>query len=90
MIILGVDPGNGNYGYGVIESDGHIFDDGPPYGAVTTPCRLATAAPLVAHLRGTCPLLIAQHQPTDAVVKNYFSVKNVRTALSVGQARVSL
>lgn len=85
MIILGVDPGTAITGYGVLQSDGDdlsMID----YGAITTPADWPMARRLQ-HIHAELTALIAKHQPTDAVVEKLFFSKNVRTALSVGQAR---
>lgn len=85
MIILGVDPGTAITGYGVVQSD----DDALrmiTYGAITTPSDWKMPQRLQ-HIYAELVALIHQHQPTDAVVEKLFFSKNVRTALSVGQAR---
>ncbi len=85
MIILGVDPGTAITGYGVVQSD----DDGLrmiTYGVITTPSDWQMPQRLQ-HIYAELVTLIRQHQPTDAVVEKLFFSKNVRTALSVGQAR---
>jgi crossover junction endodeoxyribonuclease RuvC len=56
------------------------------YGAVTTPSDRSLAARL-RHIHIELAALIARLVPTDAVVEKLFFSKNVRTALSVGQAR---
>jgi crossover junction endodeoxyribonuclease RuvC len=85
MIILGVDPGTAITGYGVIASDGQeleLID----FGAITTPSDWALPRRLE-HIYRELGELISKYQPTDAVVEKLFFSKNVRTALSVGQAR---
>jgi crossover junction endodeoxyribonuclease RuvC len=56
------------------------------YGAVTTPSDWQLPRRL-SHIYAELSALIERHQPTDAVVEKLFFSKNVRTALSVGQAR---
>jgi len=85
MIILGVDPGTAITGYGVLQSDGDdlsVID----YGAIITPADWLMPRRLQ-HIYQELTALIAQHTPTDAAVEKLFFSKNVRTALSVGQAR---
>ncbi len=85
MIILGVDPGTAITGYGIIQSDGSelgLID----YGAITTPADWLLPRRLV-HIHRELAALIHRHRLTDAVVEKLFFSKNVRTALSVGQAR---
>jgi len=85
MIILGVDPGTAITGYGIIASDGDALRM-IAYGAITTPSNWQLPQRLQ-HIHAELTELIAQHNPTDAVVEKLFFSKNVRTALSVGQAR---
>lgn len=85
MIILGVDPGTAITGYGIIASDGDILAM-TTYGVITTPAEWQLPRRL-AHIYAELGRLIARYQPTAAVVEKLFFSKNVRTALSVGQAR---
>ncbi len=85
MIILGVDPGTAITGYGIIQSDGSelgLID----YGAITTPADWPLPRRLV-YIYRELGALIERHHLTHAVVEKLFFSKNVRTALSVGQAR---
>ncbi len=85
MIILGVDPGTAITGYGVVQSDGDRLQL-IAYGAITTPSDWKMPQRLQ-HIYAELVALIRTHQPTEAVVEKLFFSKNVRTALSVGQAR---
>jgi len=85
MLILGIDPGTAITGYGFIRADTDPIEM-VAYGAVLTPSDWDMPRRL-AHIYRELTALIAQHQPTDAVVEKLFFSKNVRTALSVGQAR---
>ena len=85
MVILGVDPGTAITGYGILQSDGDTLQM-MAYGAITTPSDWKMSQRLQ-HIYTELVALIRQHQPTDAVVEKLFFSKNVRTALSVGQAR---
>ena len=85
MIVLGVDPGTATTGYGVVqESDGELGLIA--YGAITTPAghplpfRLQT---IYRELRR----LAEKYRPDAGGVEKLFFSKNVRTAMSVGQAR---
>ncbi len=85
MVILGVDPGTAITGYGIVRSE----DDAlvlVAYGAIITPADWILARRLV-RIHTELAAQISKHQPTDAVVEKLFFSKNVRTALSVGQAR---
>lgn len=85
MIILGIDPGTAITGYGVVRADVDPIEI-IAYGAVVTPSDWEMPRRL-AHIYGELCALISQYQPSDAVVEKLFFSKNVRTALSVGQAR---
>jgi crossover junction endodeoxyribonuclease RuvC len=85
MIILGVDPGTAITGYGVLQSDGDSLNV-VAYGAITTPSDWLMPRRLQ-RVHAELSELIVQHRPTDAVIEKLFFSKNVRTALSVGQAR---
>ena len=85
MIILGVDPGTAITGVGILQSDGDELVL-VAYGAITTPANWQMPRRLQ-HIHAELAALILQHQPTDAVIEKLFFSKNVRTALSVGQAR---
>ncbi len=85
MIVLGVDPGTATTGYGVVaENDGDLGLIA--YGVLTTsadqplPSRLQS---IYRELRALAEL----HRPDSAAVEKLFFSKNVRTAMSVGQAR---
>ena len=85
MLVLGIDPGTAITGYGLVKGEG---DDLTlvAYGAITT----SSDWPLPERLRRIyqeLTALIEDQQPTAAAVEELFFSKNVRTALSVGQAR---
>lgn len=84
-LVLGIDPGTAITGYGLVWGEGddlRLVD----YGVITTlsdkplPQRLQE---IYHHLTA----LIQERQPTAAAVEKLFFSRNVRTALSVGQAR---
>ncbi|TKJ28711.1 MAG: crossover junction endodeoxyribonuclease RuvC [Chloroflexi bacterium B3_Chlor] len=85
MLVLGIDPGTAITGWGVVGKDAddlHLVD----FGTIDTsknsplPQRLQTI-----HLQ--LGELISQHRPDAVAVEKLFFSKNVRTAMSVGQAR---
>jgi crossover junction endodeoxyribonuclease RuvC len=85
MLVLGIDPGTAITGYGLVKGEG---DDLTlvAYGAITT----SSDWPLPERLQRIyqeLTALIEDRQPTAAAVEELFFSKNVRTALSVGQAR---
>ncbi len=86
MITLGIDPGTATTGYGLIreEPDGRltVLD----YGAIKTNPDQPLAERLV-ELYKRIKELILLHHPDMGAVENLFFERNVKTALSVGQAR---
>jgi crossover junction endodeoxyribonuclease RuvC len=85
MRAIGIDPGTATTGYGVVEeSAGRLAP--VAFGVVTTPAGSPMPERLLA-LHDEIIRLIALHAPESAAVESLFFQKNVRTALSVGQAR---
>jgi crossover junction endodeoxyribonuclease RuvC len=85
MLVLGIDPGTAITGYGLVKGE----DDDltlVTYGAITT----SSDQPLPKRLQRIfqqLTALLAERQPAAVAVEELFFSKNVRTALSVGQAR---
>lgn len=85
MIILGVDPGTYNTGYGFIEKKGgdakHI-DNGliAPSKNLPLPRRLR-------HFFEEIQRLIARFQPEEIALEDVFVAKNARSSLKLGHAR---
>jgi len=85
VIILGIDPGLANTGWGVIEVEGNRFRC-LGFGCVTTD----TSGELPARLKlikDELALLIALHDPAEAALENIYFSNNARTAMATGQAR---
>jgi crossover junction endodeoxyribonuclease RuvC len=85
MLVLGIDPGTAITGYGLVKGEG---DDLTlvAYGTITTSSDWALPERLQ-RIYQELTALIEDQQPTTAAVEELFFSKNVRTALSVGQAR---
>ena len=85
MLVLGIDPGTAITGYGLVKGE----DDDlslVAYGAITTSSDWRLPERLQRIYR-ELTALIEDQQPTAVAVEELFFSKNVRTALSVGQAR---
>lgn len=85
MLVLGVDPGLATTGYGLVrESENRL--NAVAYGVVTTlpkqplPTRLQ-------QLYRELSAVIQQYQPDESAIEELFFSRNVRTAMTVGQAR---
>lgn len=86
MIVLGIDPGIATTGYGVVreESNGQVI--ALAYGTLETPKTDALPRRL-ASLRQQLIVLIEEWRPTESAVEALFFATNVKTAMTVGQAR---
>ena len=85
VIVLGIDPGAANTGYGVVVANGGRMAalDG---GVIETGADEPLERRLARIHAGVCDL-IAEHAPAAMAVEDLFFGHNVRTAFSVGQAR---
>lgn len=84
-IILGIDPGIADTGFGVITQAGNeltMID----YGSIKTKAGLPLPDRLF-DLHQSLETLIATYKPTYIAVEKLFFCKNVKTALTVGHAR---
>lgn len=85
MIIFGIDPGIAIVGYGVLEYKGNKFNV-IDYGSVQTtneysfPKRLKIVYDEIS-------LLLDKHKPDALAIEELFFNKNVKTAITIGQAR---
>ena len=84
-IILGIDPGIADTGYGVIKDEGGKLTC-LAYGSIRTEAGEDLTARLLV-LNRELDKLIKQYRPDLAAIEQLFFNKNVRTALIVGQAR---
>ena len=85
MRVLGMDPGTAITGYGVVEEVG---GDLKPlaFGVIRTPADQPLPKRLQSIYRAVSALA-QEWEPEAAAVEELFFSKNVRTAMSVGQAR---
>jgi crossover junction endodeoxyribonuclease RuvC len=85
LIILGLDPGLGTTGWGLIRAEGnrlsHIAN-----GQLNTDAAAALPARL-ASLASQLEALLAEHRPEAAAVEEVFVNKNPQSTLKLGQAR---
>jgi crossover junction endodeoxyribonuclease RuvC len=85
MRVLGIDPGTATTGYGVVEENrGELR--ALAFGAIRTPADQPLPTRLQAIYRGVKKLAL-EWEPSTAAVEELFFSSNVRTAMSVGQAR---
>jgi crossover junction endodeoxyribonuclease RuvC len=85
MIVLGIDPGMAETGYGVIAVEGSRMR-AVDHGTVATAAGEPAAARLAA-IYERVAALVALHVPDGAALEDLYVGANPRTILSVGQAR---
>lgn len=85
MIVLGIDPGTAQTGYGLVERTGSRLR-AIDYGCLETPAAMPLPQRLVLIQDGLVDL-IETHRPDLVAVERLFFNKNVQTALAVGHAR---
>lgn len=85
MRILGIDPGTGILGFGVIDVDRDVVSL-VDAGVIKTPVKQADSDRLET-IFNELTEIIAETKPTVMAVEKLFFAKNVTTAMSVSQAR---
>ena len=86
MRILGIDPGTGILGFGVIELDAKKKPTLVDAGVIRTPVKQADSDRLFT-IYEELDQIIKELKPTVMAVEKLFFAKNVTTAMSVSQAR---
>ncbi|MEW6369282.1 MAG: crossover junction endodeoxyribonuclease RuvC [Acidobacteriota bacterium] len=82
MIVIGVDPGIGCTGYGIIEAPSKIV----AFGTIRPPARAELATKLL-HVSEKLQRLLGEHRPDHCVVENIFHAVNAKSALVLGHVR---
>ncbi len=85
MRILGIDPGIGRTGYGIIEANGQELI-AKSYGCIETEAKTEMGERLT-DLYDQILGLIKEHKPDAVGIEDLFFNTNAKTALIVGQAR---
>jgi crossover junction endodeoxyribonuclease RuvC len=85
MVVLGIDPGTANTGFGVVARRGGrlVALDG---GVIETAAGLPLERRL-ATIHARVGALVEEHAPTAVAVEDLYFGANVRSAFAVGQAR---
>jgi crossover junction endodeoxyribonuclease RuvC len=85
MIVLGIDPGLANTGYGVVARDGGrlVALDG---GVIETRAGVPQERRL-ADIHAAIDVLLVEHEPDAVALEELYFGQNVRTAFAVGHAR---
>ncbi|MEK7624810.1 MAG: crossover junction endodeoxyribonuclease RuvC [Patescibacteria group bacterium] len=86
MRILGIDPGFGRVGFGVIEQVKGGEWKAVAYGCIETSSKKKFVDRLL-EVRNELLVLVKKYEPSRVAVEELFFFKNVKTAIEVGQAR---
>jgi len=85
MRILGIDPGTGRTGWGVVDREGGS-ENMVVYGCFETKANSALPERLELIYEHVAKL-IEEHKPDEVAIEDLFFATNAKTAMSVGQAR---
>lgn len=85
MRILGIDPGSGSTGYGLIETDGSLHK-AILYGAIKTQTRLPFHVRLF-KIHQELTRVLSREKADIMAIEEVFHATNVRSALQLGHAR---
>jgi len=86
QIILGIDPGYGRLGFGIIEGTGQSDWQVLDYGCIETMVN-GNFCERLKVLSEQIQEVIEKYNPTRMAVEDLFFFKNAKTAMKVGQAR---
>jgi crossover junction endodeoxyribonuclease RuvC len=84
--ILGIDPGYGRVGFGVIEEFGGNNWKPVVYGCIETSSKKSFVERIL-EVKQELASVILKHQPSRVAIEELFFFKNAKTAIEVGQAR---
>jgi crossover junction endodeoxyribonuclease RuvC len=85
MVILGIDPGYGRIGFGLLEKKGNNFKT-IDYGVIYTDKNQELPKRLL-KINYDLKILIDKYNPNESAVEKLYFFKNVATAIQVGEAR---
>ena len=85
MLILGIDPSLRGTGWGIVEAEGSRLRS-PAWGVIQNAPGIRPSRCLVAIHRKLAEV-IATHSPEVVAIEGLFFAQNIRTALTMGQAR---
>ena len=85
MVILGIDPGYGLIGYGVLNKEGNKLDV-IDYGAISTPKDMPMSKRLEI-IYESMLMLIDKYKPVEVGIEKLYWGRNITTAIPVPQAR---
>jgi len=85
LLIIGVDPGLANTGYGLISVDGQVLKE-VVHGCITTPADMPFPDRLL-RIHDAFSEVLDHHKPHVCAMESIFFAKNAKSAFQVGHAR---
>lgn len=85
MIILGIDPGLANTGWGVLEESGSRCR-ALAYGCISTPARQSVAERLRT-IHDEVRAVVGRYDPAECAIESVYFGTNAKSAFATGQAR---
>jgi crossover junction endodeoxyribonuclease RuvC len=86
MLVLGIDPGIATTGFGLVKTNQNGEPELVAYGVLSTSAT-SSASKRLNHLYDQLQELIAQFQPDECALEKLFFSKNIKTAMTVSEAR---
>ncbi|MDO5755385.1 MAG: crossover junction endodeoxyribonuclease RuvC [Tissierellia bacterium] len=87
MIVLGIDPGIAIVGYAIVREKNSKFQV-LEYGCITTSSK-SSLPDRISYIYDELSAIINEFEPDDFVIEELFFNKNIKTAITVAQARGS-
>lgn len=86
MVVLGIDPGTASLGWGIIKRTEEVAYKVEAYGCIKTD-KSNLFSRRLEEIHRELSKIIKKYEPDVAAVEQLFFAKNVKTAISVGEAR---
>jgi crossover junction endodeoxyribonuclease RuvC len=86
VVVLGIDPGIATLGWGIINRTEEVTYKVEAYGCINTDSRSLFSRRLE-EIHKKLSKVIKKYEPDIAAIEQLFFAKNVKTAISVGEAR---
>jgi crossover junction endodeoxyribonuclease RuvC len=86
VVVLGIDPGIATLGWGIINKTEEVTYRVEAYGCINTDKRSLFSRRLE-EIHKKLSKIIKKYEPDIAAIEQLFFAKNVKTAISVGEAR---
>jgi len=86
VVVLGIDPGIATLGWGIIKKTEEVPYKVEAYGCINTD-KKSLFSQRLKEIHNKLSKIIKKYEPDIAAIEQLFFAKNVKTAISVGEAR---